>query len=54
MGRPSSGIKKQMFTTYVETSLLAHFKEAAYRKTKSFKGISVCVEEAMKDWLKKN
>jgi len=54
MGRPSSGVKKQMFTTYVETNLLMHFKEAAYRKTKSFKGISVCVEEAMKDWLKKN
>jgi hypothetical protein len=53
MARPSSGIKKKMLSAYIEIGVLKEFKEAAYAKTGSFKGISRCLEEAMKEWLGK-
>jgi len=53
MGRPASGIKKEKFTAYIEVNMLKSFKDAAYKKTGSFKGISRCLEEAMKDWMRK-
>jgi hypothetical protein len=53
MGRPALGIRKEKFTAYVEIALLKQFKDASYAKTGSFKGISRCLEEAMKDWMKK-
>jgi|GEM_PF-4574613 len=54
MARPSSGIKKKMLSAYIEVNVLKDFKDAAYKKTGSFKGISKCLEEAMKEWLKRN
>ena len=53
MGRPKSGINKEKITAYIDKDLLEKFRDAAYQKTKSFKGISKCMEEAMKEWLKK-
>ena len=44
---------KTKFTAYVDKELLDKFRDEAYKKTRSFKGVSKCLEEAIKGWMKK-
>ena len=45
---------KTQVGAYIDEKLWNDFKDKAYQKTKSFKGISKCLEEAIKEWFKKS